>query len=380
MKILPWLLMAWMTGLNHSPVQNEVRQTVVDHLPKATQTYVGSPSITLLPDGTLLASHDVFGPASGKNITEVFASPDGGATWQHRSQVAGQFWSTLFVHRGAVYLIGPAKEFGPVVIRRSRDGGRTWTEPADAHHGMLLEGKFHTAPTPIVEYGGRIWRAMEDIGGPGAWPTHFRSFMLSAPAGADLLEAASWRRSNAVASDQSWLNGKFNGWLEGNAVVLPEGGVGVLLRVDAKPMADCAALATVSTDGRTESFDPASGMIRMPGGSVKFTVRRDPRTEEYWAITNVLPENEAPPNPGIVRNTLALIHSRDLRRWKIARLLWHHDDEKRYASQYVDWVFDQEDLVAVSRTANDDQTGGAHDFHDANFLTFFRVRGFRALR
>jgi hypothetical protein len=139
-KILPWLMMGLMTGLNDSPVQNEVRQRVVDHQPRATQTYVGSPSITLLPDGMLLASHDVFGPASGKNITEVFASADGGATWKHRSQVEGQFWSTLFVHRGAVYLMGPTKEFGPVVIRRSRDGGRTWTEPTDAHHGMLLEG------------------------------------------------------------------------------------------------------------------------------------------------------------------------------------------------------------------------------------------------
>jgi hypothetical protein len=37
-------------------------------------------------------------------------------------------------------------------------------------------------------------------------------------------------------------------------------------------------------------------------------------------------------------------------------------------------------MVAVARTADDDQTGGAHDFHDANLLTFFRVKNFRALR
>lgn len=369
-----------MADLKQTPVHNEIRQTIVDHLAKATQTYVGSPSITLLPDGTLLASHDIFGPASAKNVTEVFASNDNGTTWKHRAEVVGQFWSTLFVHRGALYLIGPSKEFGSVVIRRSRDNGNTWTQPADANNGMLLDGKFHTAPTPVIEYEGRIWRAMEDIGGPGGWPAHFRSFTLSAPAEADLLDAASWRTSNFLASDPSWLDGRFHGWLEGNAVLLPEGGLGVLLRVDAKPVANRAALAKVTAGGARQTFDAASGIVSMPGGSVKFTVRLDPRTNEYWSITNVFPENETPPNPGAVRNTLAVIHSTDLREWNIARILWHHDDEKHYGSQYVDWIFDKDDLLAVARTSDDDRTGGAHDFHDANFLTFFRVQEFRALR
>lgn len=63
--------------------------------------------------------------------------------------------------------MGPNAEFGAVIVRRSRDGGRTWTEPFDAHHGELLAGRFHTAPTPVVDHGGRVWRAMEYIGGPG---------------------------------------------------------------------------------------------------------------------------------------------------------------------------------------------------------------------
>lgn len=378
--LLAVLAMGWMSDLPLNPVRNQVKQVAVDDLLKASQTYVGSPSITLLADGTLLASHDIFGPASGKNVTDVFASEDGGKTWQRRAEIVGQFWSTMFVHRGEAYILGPSAEFGRVVIRRSLNAGRTWTTPTDAQHGLLLEGNFHTAPTPVVEHGGRLWRAMEDIGGPGDWPTHFRSFMLSAPEGENLLDARSWTQSNVVASDQSWLDGLFHGWLEGNAVVLPNGGMGVLLRVDAKPVGDTAALAEVSADGRTESFDPARGILTMTGGSVKFTVRRDPRTGKYWAITNVLPRDEAPANPGIVRNTLALVRSRDLRHWTVARLLWHHDDEKHYGSQYVDWVFDRNDLVAVARTADDDPTGGAHDFHDANLLTFFRVKNFRALR
>jgi hypothetical protein len=193
----------------------------------------------------------------------------------------------------------------------------------------------------------------------------------------NLLDANSWVRSNTVASDQTLLNNSLHGWLEGNAVVLPNGSIGVLLRVDAKPLGDKAALAVVSHDGRFVSFDPATGIISMPGGSVKFTVRLDRKTKQYWSITNILAVNESPLNPGIVRNTLALVRSRDLRHWEVVRMLWHHDDESHYGSQYVDWTFDKDDIVAVARTADADGTGGAHDFHDANFLTFFRVQGFR---
>ena len=337
----------------------------------------GSPSITQLRDGTLLATHDIFGPASGKNVTRVFASKDGGLSWEQQSEIIGQFWSTLFVHKGSVYLMGPNAEFGAVVIRRSQDGGRTWSDPSDSQHGRLLEGKFHTAPTPVIEHAGRVWRAMEDIGGPEDWPTHFRSFVLSAPLNSNPLDATSWVRSNAVSSDQTLLNNHFHGWLEGNAVVLPNGGTGVLLRVDAKPLGDEAALAFVSEDGRVESFDPSTGTVSMPGGSVKFTVRFDSKSKQYWSITNILPANESPANPGIVRNTLALVRSKDLHHWEVVRRLWHHDDDKHYGSQYVDWVFDKNDLVAVARTADEDSSGGAHDFHDANLLTFFRVRAFR---
>ena len=51
----------------------------------------------------------------------------------------------------------------------------------------------------------------------------------------------------------------------------------------------------------------------------------------------------------------------------------------KHAFQYIDWLFDGDDIVAVSRTAFDDDEGGACDFHNANYLTFHRFRGFRSL-
>jgi hypothetical protein len=209
----------------------------------------------------------------------------------------------------------------------------------------LVIGSYHCAPTPVIQHAGKLWRAMEDVGGPGDWPTHFRCFMLSAPVDADLLRADSWTRSNVIGQNPAWLNGQFHGWLEGNAVVDRDGEVVDLLRVDAKPLADIAAIVRINQNGTLASFNPKDGFIAMPGGSVKFTVRADPSGNGYWALTNAIPEGE-----------------------------------KRFGCQYVDWHFDGDDLIAVGRVAEEDSAGGPHDFHDANFLMFYRIRGFRNLR
>ncbi len=66
---------------------------------------------------------------------------------------------------------------------------------------------------------------MEDAAGPGGWGKHFRAFMMSAPAGADLLVAEHWTATNRIGRDPSWLDGTFGGWLEGNAVATPDGEV-----------------------------------------------------------------------------------------------------------------------------------------------------------
>src|SRR5205807_2035975 len=115
-----------------------------------------------------VASHDFFGPGSTHDRTLVFASRNQGKSWEKRAEIAGQWWSSLFVHRGALYLMGTKKEHGPAIIRRSTDGGRTWTEPRDGNSGLLLaDGQYHCAPVPVVVHRGRIWRAMEDARGPG---------------------------------------------------------------------------------------------------------------------------------------------------------------------------------------------------------------------
>lgn len=377
-QIQPAAAKPWASDTSHS---KQVPGTVIDHSAASTWVYIGSPSLTVLPNGEYLACHDTFGPHSTPTDTFLFASRDGGHTWEPRAQVHGQYWSTLFLHRGDLYLIGPNHEYGFVVIRRSKDGGWTWTDAVDRRTGLLLaDGKYHCAPVPVVVSRGRIWRAMEDAMGPGGWGLHFRSFMLSAPEDADLLDADVWIRSNRIGRNPAWLNGTFGGWLEGNAVVDTTGAIVNILRVEAPSYEERAAIVHISEDGRSASFDPEHDFIELPGGSKKFTIRRDPRTGHYWTLANYASHTDRRYKPATVRNTLALMTSTDLRRWEPRAVLLRHPDPVRHGFQYVDWLFDGPDIIAAVRTAYDDGLGGAHNQHDANYLTFHRFCGFRSLQ
>jgi hypothetical protein len=364
--------------MDATPDHSQVPGVVISHSPASTRQYIGSPSIAVLLGGGYVASHDLFGPGSTRDGTRVYASSDRGCTWARVTEIEGQWWSTLFVHHGALYLMGTSREYGYAVIRRSVDGGRSWTTPQDRNSGLLLpDGKYHCAPVPVVLHNGRLWRAMEDAMGPGGWGHHLRSFMMSAPVAADLLLAENWTCSNRLGRNPQWLDGQFGGWLEGNAVVTPDGRIVNILRVDSRLPEEKAAVVRISEDGTRAAFDPEAGFIDFPGGCKKFTIRFDPTSQAYWSLANHVPEQHRGSKPERTRNTLALIRSRDLRSWSVRSVLLYHPDVEKHGFQYVDWLFEGEDLIAVSRTAYEDGLGGAHNQHDANYLTFHRIEGFR---
>jgi hypothetical protein len=352
---------------------------VIDHWPQSSGRYVGSPSIVILPNGEYVATHDLFGPNSGHTrlaTSRVFRSSDKGLHWTLLTEIQGMFWGTLFYHRDALYLMGTEFEYGDTLIRRSTDVGTTWTDPVDENSGRLLRGPYHCSPQPLVVHLGRIWRGMEDTLAGGGWGKHFRAFMMSAPEDADLLKASNWTSSNALSRNPEWLDGDFGGWLEGNAVITPEGRIVDILRVDTT-RSEKAAMVEISEDGKSATFDPQRGFIDLPGAAKKFTIRFDPRTRLYWSLVNYIPPEQRGPKPAGVRNTLALVSSPDLRDWRLHSTVLTHPDREKHGFQYVDWQFEGEDIIAVCRTAFDDEDGGARNFHDANFMTFHRVKDFR---
>ena len=355
---------------------------VIAHSPASSGRYIGSPSLAVLPGGDYVASHDFFGPESGefrRAQSAIYRSMDRGATWRRIAEIDGAFWSTLFVHRGALYLMGTDRHHGDVVIRRSTDGGRSWTTPENDRTGLLRGGgEYHGAPVPVLEHGGRIWRGFERRDPPVGWGVNYRAGMLSADIDADLLCAVSWTAAGFMPSSREWNGGDMGGWLEGNAVAAPDGRVLDILRVETQLYPERAAVAEVSADGRAFLFDPERGFIDFPGGAKKFTIRFDPRSALYWSVvTDAAEADRGAGRPTKVRNTLALTCSSDLRAWTTRRTLLRHPDVARHGFQYVDWQFDDRDIIAVCRTAYDDAEGGARNHHDANYMTFHRIGDFR---
>ena len=212
------------------------------------------------------------------------------------------------------------------------------------------------------------------------WGMRYRAAVLSVPVAADLLNATNWTFSTSLPRDPQWLDGQFKAWLEGNAVLTRDGRIVNILRVDTPACPEKATIVILSADGQTASFDPATGFIDFPGGAKKFSIRFDARSDLYWSLATIVPErHQTGGRPGGIRNTLALTCSPDLRNWTVRCILLYHPDVKRHGFQYVDWLFAGDDLIAACRTAYDDGQGGAHNNHDANFLTFHRWRGFRSL-
>lgn len=392
MKIVAILITVLLSGFGLAAQEfddSKVPGIVVAYSPASSGKYIGSPSLAVLPNGDYVASHDFFGPESNEHkraTSKIYTSSNKGKSWKEIAEIDGAFWSKLFVHQGTLWLIGPDRHHGNTLVRRSDDGGKTWTQPTNKNNGLILEGEYHCAPMPLIEHNGRIWRAMESAMGPiKKWGKRYGAFMLSAPLDADLLKADSWTSSNILYYDSTYLDGNFGGWLEGNAVVDREGQLWDILRVDDRTtLEEKAAMVKISADGKKATFDPKTGFINFPGGSKKFTIRYDEKSDLYWTIANVIPDDIKKStdrtNPAGIRNTQVLFSSPDLINWEQKKVLLQHEDIKNHGFQYVDWLFNGKDILFLSRTAYDDGVGGAHNNHDANFLTFHKIKKFRKIK
>lgn len=357
----------------------EVPGVVIDHEPSPSpedlildnDTYIGSPSLAILPDGTYVASHDLFGGGSTEEtsgVTEVFRSTDRGESWTQAATLDGQFWSTVFVHAENLFIFGyTCSGDGDLVIRTSGDGGFTWSTPADEESGLLRTGNYGGTPNRPVVHEGRLWIGQS-------------TRLMSAPVDADLLRADAWTPSNGVPQDGAWLDGRFEFWSEGQVTASPAEGVVLLPKIKGLPYT--GLLRASGPD--TLSFDAENGFVELPGAEKKFGAAYDPVSGRYYVLCNpVLPAHADNPvqqlNPEMIRNTAAVLSSPDLRHWDVERIFLYSPHIAYEAFQYLNFAFDGEDLAVVSRTAFN--AGGylPPRGHDSNLMTFHRIPGFREL-
>lgn len=367
--------------------------TVIAQTPVLRQNAINNVCMTILPNGEYIAA--CTGSTVENQGVSLFVSSDRGRSWKVLSQnnlaVNGiANYCNIFVHDGALYMMGVGPSRQNVVITRSDDNGRTWTNPQDETNGILMRGSFHSSSVPVVVSGGRIWRAMETYDNDVK-----TAFVMSAPADADLLQASSWTATNSIqgtapANDEDW---QFNGariseLIEGNVVATPDGKLYNILRASSRYTSQAAGMATVVNENKLEISIPYN-LISFPGGGKKFTIRYDDRSRRYWTITNPSSRNVAGMSHNgiyasgitddLVRNRLVLCYSTDLATWIQYKEIVSDPDPFFHGFQYVDWMFDGEDIVAVCRMACPESRGLPVRQHDANFMTFFRIENFRTL-
>lgn len=362
--------------------------TVITKSLDTKNVYITNPSITILPDGDYLAACTGALRFSGGNAgVTFFLSSDKGQTWQVQSANNGTMsYQNLFIHNGVLYVLGTNRPQGDIIIRKSLDKGVTWTYPSgNSDDGFLLAGQYHSAPVPLVINDGRIWRGFE---------TNFEGeskkvFVMSAPVDSDLMKASSWTFTNQLASQAFWISGNgksFKQWIEGNVVVNRDGKVVNILRIDEEVYGGVAAMVMVNSPANI-SFDYTKDIINFPGGGKKFAIRYDSISDYYWTLSNAeFDEDRNKTHNGIykngihcglLRNRLVLMYSYDLRNWTVKDTIISSDNPFFHGFQYVDWQIENNDIVAVSRTAFEDTDGLPVRQHDANFFTFHRIANFR---
>lgn len=361
--------------------------TVVNYIHPEDYTYdfsgrsPASPSIVRLPDGALLASHDIFWGKEGQNTSVLLRSPDDGRTWRFVNFLYPCFWGKLFLHRDRLYMLATSTEYGALLIGRSDDGGETWSAPTELiAAGSREAGGPHKAPMPVIEHNGRLWTGIDY----GSWTLgSHASGLVSVPADADLLDAASWTIMPFLPYDPEWpgtaVGPNRAGLLEGNAVVTPDGKLVNMLRYQTNNNTPGYGLAIMlaADANRPEQRLEHYKTVPFHGNLSKFTVYYDTRSAQYWSLVN----RAVAPDKAGQRNVLTLVRSDDLEQWHIVRDILDYEtngwpeDFKKVGFQYVDWIFDGDDILFASRTA----INGAYNFHNANYLTFHRIAGFRAL-
>lgn len=358
--------------------------TVVNYLHPEDEVYsfsgraLCSPSLLRCPDGSLLASMDVFAGREPQNLSLLFRSVDEGKTWRYVTDLFPCFWGKLFEHKGKVYMLACSQEYGDLLIGCSEDNGNTFSTPV-----VLLRGGchcdrpgVHKNPQNIVHYKGRIWETLEW----GCWAggVCHDAMVMSCDEDADLMVPENWSFTPPLDYDPNWpgvAKGESAGCIEGTLVVFPDGDLYNVMRYDCgrcEPSYGLVLAYKVNADDPDASIE-YDHAIKFPANHSKFQIKKDDVTGKYLSICSRITSHELRG----ARTLVSLMKSDDCENWEVVcDLIDRRDcDPQAVGFQYMDFHIEGEDILWLCRTA----MNGAANFHDANYSTFHRIEGFREL-
>jgi len=318
-------------------------------------------------------------PTYGENLTLLYCSDDDGESWHYLCELFPLAWGKLFVDGGKLYCLGASRTYGDLLIGCSEDEGENWGMPTVLIRGSSVNcrGGIHRSPMPILSYKGRLICDIQY----GTWhQNYFVNGVLSAKSGSNLLDVNNWavtkwwdRRDHSEIMDvvDDGMTGdsdafKFAcGGIEGSPVVAPNGDVWVIHRFGIrKPL--------VFDYDLNDPFGELKNarLTDIPIMDSKASVERDEVSGAYYMMCNYAPDGE-----NVGRTVCALMKSEDLLNWEIDQIVLDYRtvDRRFFAIQYFDFVFDNDDIIFLSRTA----CNSPKNFHDSNCQTFHRIKNFR---
>jgi hypothetical protein len=274
--------------------------TVVFHNPDPEQ-YVEGPGLVRLDDGTLVAVVPVVPREQfseerrlTRSIIHLLRSADAGLTWQPLSDLP-YYSAAPWTYRGTLYLFANKPGEGKhrnadLLLLRSPDAGRTWSEPI-----TLAKGNLWNCHTAMVQREGRLYWAIDDLSlGAKRGPR-----LVAGDLTGDLMSPASWRVSEPVpfpGAPPLMFDPKFaslpDQYLEPNVVDV-NGQIRVLAVVKFKRQtsAGFCAVLDAQDDGPQLSLN-FTRYNAMPGGNLKFCILRDDASKLFWATSNLPADSE----------------------------------------------------------------------------------------
>ena len=355
--------------------------------------YLASPSIARLKSGAIIASMDTHMWYGTENLVIIYKSTDNGKTFKYVTDLTQFFWSTIFVHKDVLYILGVTTLNGNLHISASYDEGESWTVPVTLMYGGRAKsygGGLHRGPMQVINHKGRLYTTVEyasflesrNLDGRA----DFYPAVISIDENADLLcpenwsctdfapYEGKWKEESEKASDESRqavgsgevteTDSKRGEGIEGNVVAGPDGRLYNYLRW--KP----GEVLVFSIDEK-EPEAPLNfeKIVKMPVMDSLFRIIK--YEDKYYLVTNRKTEVSAKLYSCAFRNVLSIFSSSDLENWEFVCDIVNKESESVSTTgfQYPSVLAENSGFLVAVRSA----FNNPNNFHDSNHMLLWKI-------